>query len=160
MNKLEKFLKLKPEHKLLLTEAYLSLGLSRFILLTMEFKKIAPSLGRHMQETSEEASSSQIARAKDIGWVINVMSRHTFWESKCLVQAMAAKFMLSRRKLKSTLYLGMAKDENGELIAHAWVKSCGLTLTGGGNADSFTVVSVFERLITSTGGISYWQNKR
>jgi len=143
MSKWKKFLKLKPEYRLLLTEAYLSLGLSRFILLTIKFKKIAPRLGRHMRKASDEASESQIYKARKVGWAVGVMSRHTFWESKCLVQAMAAKLMLNRRKLKSTLYLGMAKDENGNLIAHAWINSCGLTLTGGRNMDEFTVVSVF-----------------
>lgn len=143
MSKFRKYLKLSPECRRLLMEAYLSLGLSRFLLMTKEFKAIAPRLGRHMQEASAETCENQICKAKKVGWAINVMSRHTFWESKCLVQATAAKLMLNRRRIKSTLYLGMAKDENGNLIAHAWIKSCGLTLTGGSNADNFTVVSMF-----------------
>ena len=142
MNKLVRFFQLKTAYKLLLVEAFIYLGFARMILLTTEFKKIAPKLGRHMKTAPSETDAGQIFEAKNIGWAVSVMSRYTLWESKCLVQAIAAKFMLSRRKLKSTLYLGMAKDENGQLIAHAWIKSCGLTLTGGG-AGKFTVVSVF-----------------
>ena len=42
------------------------------------------------------------------------MSRYTFWESQCLVKAIAAMKMLERRQIESTLYLGTAKDENGK----------------------------------------------
>jgi hypothetical protein len=143
MSKFIKFIKLKQEHKLLLTEAFIMLGFSRFVLLTLKFKKIAPKLGGYMRQAPEEANALQITEAREVGWAVNVMSRHTSWESKCLVQAMAAKLMLSRRKLKSTLYLGMTKDENGKLMAHAWIKSCGLTLTGDGNTEKFTVISLF-----------------
>ena len=31
--------------------------------------------------------------------------------------------MLEKRNIESTLYLGIAKDEKGELIAHAWLRS-------------------------------------
>lgn len=96
-----------------------------------------------MREVSCEVSDIQVSKATRVGWAVNVMSKYTLWESKCLVKAMAAKFMLDRRKLKNTLYLGMGKDENGNLVAHAWIKSCGITLTGGANAGEFTVVSVF-----------------
>lgn len=143
MNKLIKFLKLKTEYKLLLTEALLLLGFSRFILLTMEFKKIAPHLGPHMKEPSDDADVVRLSEAKKVGWAVNAMSKHTFWESKCLAQAITAKIMLNRRKIKSTLYLGVAKDENGKMIAHAWVKSCGIILTGANGMKKFTVVSIF-----------------
>lgn len=143
MDKLKKFFRLKQKYRLLLVEAFLSLWLSWFILTTTEFKKIAPRLGRHMREVSCEVSDIQVSKATRVGWAVNVMSKYTLWESKCLVKAMAAKFMLDRRKLKNTLYLGMGKDENGNLVAHAWIKSCGITLTGGANAGEFTVVSVF-----------------
>ena len=51
------------------------------------------------------------------------MSRYTFWESQCLVKAIAGMKMLEKRNIESTLYLGTAKDEKGELIAHAWLRS-------------------------------------
>ena len=58
------------------------------------------------------------------------MSRYTFWESQCLVKAIAAMKMLERRQIESTLYLGTAKDENGKLIAHAWLRSGPFYITG------------------------------
>ena len=43
------------------------------------------------------------------------MSRYTFWESQCLVKAIAGMKMLERRHIESTLYLGTAKDETWEI---------------------------------------------
>ena len=48
---------------------------------------------------------------ENISEAINIMSRYTFWESHCLVKAIAAMKMLERRQIESTLYLGTAKDE-------------------------------------------------
>ena len=38
--------------------------------------------------------------------------------------------MLERRKIESTLYLGTAKDEDGKMVAHAWLRSGPFTLLG------------------------------
>lgn len=51
------------------------------------------------------------------------MSRYTFWESQCLVKAIAGMKNARKRHIESTLYLGTAKDNHGELIAHAWLRS-------------------------------------
>ena len=67
---------------------------------------------------------------KNISQAIHIMSRYTFWESQCLVKAIAGMKMLERRKIESTLYLGTAKDENGKMIAHAWLRSGPFYITG------------------------------
>lgn len=144
MNELKKFVKLRLEYKVLLAEAYVTLGLSRFALMTTEFKKTAKRLGNTMQKNSAPLNEKQRLTAKKIDWAVNVMSRYTFWESKCLVKAVAAKHMLNRRNLANTLYLGMAKDDQGNLQAHAWIECSDLSLTGSSTADRFTVVSSFS----------------
>lgn len=71
------------------------------------------------------------------------MSRHTPWESQCLTQALAGKMMLKRRGIASTLYLGVMKDGDTGLSAHAWLRSGTFILTGGPEQERFTVVSTF-----------------
>ena len=58
-------------------------------------------------------------------------------------QALAARWMLKRRRIPSTLYFGMAKDEDGRLTAHAWLRSGSQTLTGAEEQDGFTVLATF-----------------
>lgn len=138
-----KFHHLSLEEKRLLVEAFFLLGFFRVVILCVKFKNIASRLGDSMKESLEVLNEAQLSEARKVGWAIERMSRHTPWESQCFVQALAAKKMLNSRKIASTLYFGLAKDQSGTLVAHAWLKSGGHNLTGGGGVDQFTVVSYF-----------------
>ncbi|MDQ0198797.1 lasso peptide biosynthesis B2 protein [Neobacillus ginsengisoli] len=142
------FLLLGINIKLLFLEAFFLLGWAR-ILKSMPFSKIAPSLGEHMNETSLIIDESKKQQLKNISEAVNIMSRNTFWESMCLVKAIAAMKMLERRQIESTIYLGTAKDETGKLIAHAWLRSGPFYITGAEVMDQFVVVSKFAKKISS-----------
>jgi hypothetical protein len=74
------------------------------------------------------------------------MSCYTPWLSNCLAKAIAGRCMLRRRRIASTLYFGMTKGEDGQLKAHAWLQSGGMTLTGGSNLDRYAVIATFSDL--------------
>lgn len=145
MRKLKLLLKLNIKMKLLLLEAYIYLAWAR-MLKGRSFSKIAPSLGDRMKETSTDLIPEQRKKLAEISQAIHMISSYTFWESECLVKAIAAMKMLKRRKIASTLYLGTAKDKSGELIAHAWLRSGPFYITGAEVKDQFTVVSKFAKL--------------
>lgn len=130
--------------KWLLMESYLYLGWAR-ILKALPFSRIAPSLGDQMAETTFTLNSSNKLALSHISQAIHIMSRYTFWESKCLVRAIAAMKMLEKRHIDSTLYLGTAKDETGQLIAHAWLRSGPIYVTGSEGMEKFTVVRKFAK---------------
>lgn len=146
IKKIRTFLTLDMKTILLFIEAYIYLGWAR-ILKGRPFSKIAPTLGVPMNETSLSYNESNKFVLRDISEAIHIMSRHTFWESKCLVRAIAGMKMLERRQMESTLYLGTAKDENGNMIAHAWLRSGPFYITGAEEMKRFTVVNKFARKI-------------
>ena len=84
--------------------------------------------------------------AARVAWAVETMSRHTPWESACLAQAIAGKYMLRRRGVASELYLGTRKDDRNQLLAHAWLSVNGSIILGGGGRDTFTALSAFEEL--------------
>jgi hypothetical protein len=45
------------------------------------------------------------------------------WKNRCLVQSLAARSMLNRRRIQSQISLGVTHDEKKKLIAHAWIKA-------------------------------------
>ncbi|MCQ6275269.1 lasso peptide biosynthesis B2 protein [Bacillus sp. V3B] len=147
VKKISMFLSLNTNKKLLFLEAFLLLGWAR-ILKGISFSKVAPSLGEHMNETSIKHLESNTKILKQVSEAIHIMSRHTFWESECLVKAIAAMKMLERRKIESTLYLGTAKDEAGKFIAHAWLRSGSFYITGSEGMEKFTVVGKFAKKIS------------
>lgn len=117
------------------------------ILKAIPFSKVAPTLGVFMNETPLNYNESNGIIVRNISEAIHIMSRYTFWESQCLVRAIAAMKMLERRQIESTLYLGTAKDEKGNLIAHAWLRSGPFYITGAEVMERFIVVSKFAKRI-------------
>lgn len=144
MRKVKLLLSLDIAEKWILLEAYTYLAWAR-ILKARSFSKTAPSLGEEMQETSPEPNPEDIRTIKGISQAIRIMSKYTFWESECLVKAIAAMKMLEKRNIESTLYLGMAKDESGGLIAHAWLRSGPFYISGAEGMERFTVVNKFAK---------------
>lgn len=129
----------------LFLETFFQLGMARS-LIALPFSRISPILGKHMDETPQNSnlSSVQIQQVKNIRHAIEVVSKYTFWESKCMVKAITAMFMLKRRGIESTLYLGTAK-EKGNLTAHAWLRSGDFYVTGSDVMKKFTVVAKFAK---------------
>lgn len=148
MNKLKVFLTLDIRTMLLLVEALFFLGWAR-ILVSLPFSKVAPSLGAPMQETSIMELERNRIVLKHIASAIDIMSKYTLWESKCLVKAIAGMKMLKRRNIESTLYLGTTKDELAKMIAHAWLRSGHFYVTGKEGMDRFTVVAKFAKQINA-----------
>ena len=80
---------------------------------------------------------TQDPRAQAVGAMVLRVSRLTPWKSTCLVHALAARRMLRRRAIPSTLRLGVRNDAAG-LAAHAWLEACGGIVCGGADAEGFT----------------------
>ncbi|MFI9221646.1 lasso peptide biosynthesis B2 protein [Peribacillus castrilensis] len=147
MKKIKAFLSLNWKTKRLFVEALFFLGWAR-ILKSVPFKKVAPSLGEHMSETSFSCVDGNVAMLKSISKSINIMSRYTLWESQCLVKAIAAMKMLERRNIESTLYLGTGKDDDGKFAAHAWLRSGPYYITGADVMERFIVVGIFGKKLS------------
>jgi hypothetical protein len=147
LKKVRAFLGFNITMKLLLIEAFLYLGWARYFKMK-SFNKVAPSLGEKMRETTFTHHSSNNEILRNVSKAIHIMSSYTFWESKCLVKAIAGMRMLEKRIIENTLYLGTAKNENGELIAHAWLRSGLFYISGSEQMVKFTVVAKFAKKFT------------
>lgn len=142
IRRVKKFFALSWREQRLFMEAFCLTGVVRLTILLLPFRWLAPFLGRHMCESPMKEDSVKLAAAGRIGRVVETVSRHTPWESKCLVQAIVGKIMLRQRGINNTLYLGVGKNE-GNLVAHAWLR-CGETIiTGGQGQERFTMVGKF-----------------
>lgn len=146
LRKLLLIMKFDRKTNLLFMEAYLTLGWARIQLL-FPFAKIAPKLGTTSEETSELLNKQNTVTIKHITSALSISSRYTLWDSKCLVRAIAGMKMLERRKIDSTIYMGTSKDESGNLIAHAWLRSGPFYVSGDDVMHRFTVVEKFAKVV-------------
>jgi hypothetical protein len=146
VKKIMNFFSLDARRKVLLIEAAFYLAWAR-VLKSMPFSRISPSLGKYMEETTKDYELSNREMLWNVSDAINLMSQYSLWENKCLVRAIAGMKMLERRKVESTLYLGTARDEAGNLIAHAWLRSGPFYITGGEERKKFVIVGKFAKQI-------------
>jgi hypothetical protein len=85
-----------------------------------------------------------------IGYMIERAARTTLWRSMCLEKALAGQWMLKRRGIPSTMYIGAAKQD-GKFVAHAWLVGEGQTVTGGGRV-SYATLAAFREAPRAGGG--------
>jgi hypothetical protein len=127
----------------LLLDSFCLLGLIRLLLILCPFRYVAAQLSSGMLEPNGD-EMTELDEVRRVGWAIGVAVRYTPWESKCLVQAIVGKILLRRRHIHNILYLGVARNIDKKMIAHAWLQASDITVTGGLAENDFTVVAVFE----------------
>ena len=128
-----KWNRLDWSQRLVLFEAALYLAAAQAAVHLLPFRWIAPRLGS-LGETPNERpiNQEQQRQAQQVGWAVTALARYIPWDAKCLSQAVAGKWMLQRRGLPSTLYMGVERVHSGEkwLEAHAWLR-CGSDIITG-----------------------------
>ena len=110
----------------------------------LPFRWIATNLSQPVDHPIDEAISAEgMLRAQGIGWAIRTLSRHHPWKVKCLVQAVAGKWMLQRSGLPGTLYLGVDHGKEKWLEAHAWLRCGTEIITGEAEHERFKIIAAF-----------------
>ena len=125
---------------------WLLLGMSKVLILTFEFRRIAPFFGRSAGVTSwlPLITNNQASRALSIGRLIKLSARYTPWDSNCFPQAIAARLLLGLYRIPYALYFGLMRETSTQKIkAHAWVSAGKVNVTGGNSFRQFTVVHCF-----------------
>lgn len=132
--------------RLLLLEALMLLGVARLLVLAIPFRWFSVTLGRHMNEASRQIDPAELQHAIHVGQAVRSAANNTPWESVCLPQAVVGQWMLKRRGIAATLYLGVAKagQQPEQLSAHAWLRCGDVIITGAAGHRQFTVVATFS----------------
>jgi hypothetical protein len=126
---------------ILFVEAWFLLHFAKLVILLMPFKKIASRMGRLQIESTHDLQSME--KTTQIEHAVRRASRYTLHDSKCYDQALTAKALLGQCSLPATIYFGLAKESDNQLIAHAWVRCGNSIITGRAGVERFTVVACF-----------------
>jgi hypothetical protein len=128
----------------MLAEATMWLALARITIVLLPFPRIAARLGKHMHESAQGDDESRRAVLRRIAWAVGAIGRRAPWRCMCLERAIAARMMLRRRRIGSTLYFGVARDPATTAVqAHAWLRCGSYFVTGGEDRARYAVVSTF-----------------
>jgi hypothetical protein len=118
-------------------------ALFRFILLCIPTQFTHKYYGFSGEESPEVESLENYIKAKKIAYHVNRIADRTPWESKCLVRALTAQRLFTKKQISSTLYLGVQKIDD-KMVAHAWIRTGSYYATGG-NGEGYTMVAKFRK---------------
>lgn len=116
MGRFRKFGALSWSEKLLLSEAYFMHLTTGLILKAIPFRWIPTLFSSQSSVHSPQSEEIELIRT-----AVQRAGMVSPWRNRCLVSSLAARCMLRRRKIHSQLSLGVAKDDGGKMIAHAWL---------------------------------------
>jgi hypothetical protein len=120
-------------------EAALTLAVAEMAIRVLPFRHLAPRLGRWTSESGLESEPGATRIVEGVRRSLAEVVPRVPWHPQCLAQAIAAKVMLGRRGVRSTLYLGLrCRDTSVE--AHAWVRAGATMVTGGQSMTEFVPI--------------------
>jgi len=125
---------------------WLLLGISRLLIITITFRRLAPYLGKpvglcaysHILTRDQEEQALRIAR------VIRLTARYCPWVANCFPQAITARLLLRFYRIPYSLYFGLCRDpDTNEFKAHAWVTAGRVPVSGGQSFQLYTIVGCY-----------------
>lgn len=143
-DKINKFLQLSLIDKSLFTEVFFTLLISKIVIFFVPLRRSAKHFGVLNGESRQELSVNEGRLAQRVKLFIMMVSGNVPWNSVCLDQALATMIVLKRRKIPSSLCLGVLKnEEEGKIEAHAWIMCDSNILIGGQKSKRYTLVAQF-----------------
>jgi Transglutaminase-like superfamily len=122
------FLKLNRSDRGTLLLTYLLLTLVRLGLLLLPFERLWKGLVKLGQPQLSAATvlktdvKTEAQTVRQAIWAVNLSARFSPGGAKCLARALTTKVLLDRRQCSSNFKIGVAKNEQGQLEAHAWIE--------------------------------------
>ena len=105
----------------------------RIALWVLPFRVVHRFVASRSRRTTGRHSVQQIV------WAIEAASRRVP-RATCLTQAFAASILLAANGHESTLRVGVAKEDDGRLRAHAWIEHAGQPVLGDPRTEAFVAM--------------------
>ena len=127
MRLLRKFARLEASDRLLLAEAAVVVPTVRVALTILPFRFVHRGVAAATRFLHRPAPA--VLSLDRITWAVTAVAARVP-RASCLTQALAATLLLVRHGHAATLRVGVAKNDDGSLRAHAWLESGGQAILG------------------------------
>jgi len=141
---LKKYYKIDKKERIILNQTFFWLIYAFILVRIIPLKWFNSVLGEFRKEIDAETNDDQIQLIEVLRKNIGRLKKRFPWKVKCFEEAIAVKKVLEKYQVKSTIYLGVSKDKNSKLIAHAWLKIGKNFITGEKGHEKFTVVGFYS----------------
>lgn len=138
MKPLRKLTTLQSDDRKRLVKAVILLGAIRIGLYLTSYKTLRGTLSR-ISKPSAEVEPLDYAATDSVLWAVKAASKRMPWASTCLTRGLAGQVMLGRMGKQTRLHIGVARDTENALKAHAWLEADGKVIIGAdGDVSEFT----------------------
>ena len=128
MIQIKKFFHLSAADKALFIQSTIVVAFSTLGLRILPWLRLQNMLLRMARNQSNRVSSN-CPSVNQIKWAVSAAG-HSVPKATCLPQALASQYLLVKYGYPADLQIGVARDKDGKLEAHAWVVSENQTVLG------------------------------
>lgn len=146
MRKFSAFVNKPAFFKLWILPTWCLLGVSKLLIHLVSFRRLERFMGTGCGVSPALAllTSRQRMRATAIGQLVRITACYTPWTSNCFPQALTAALLLRLYRVPYLLCFGLARGRRSDdYLAHAWVSSGPVVVTGGFSFNLYTVVACY-----------------
>lgn len=101
----------------------------------MPFRRLAEHIGTDAAPGHAPVDRDYLDR---VSYAVNAAANNVPWRSDCFPRAIAAHKLLSKRGYATTIHLGVEKNSDSGIAAHAWLTCADVVVTGGEDVDRYT----------------------
>ena len=130
MKWLVKWWHLPPLERGLVIEMALTMGMIRVGLKMLSLNKLKKTLDWMARSFPGQEPVDDQYR-EQVVWAATTLGRSMLADQPCLTQALAVQMYYQRMNIPAELCIGVAKENNERLLAHAWIESDGQVVIGG-----------------------------
>ena len=141
---LKRFIKLPADEKKLFFIAVFLVIKVKILISLFPLRFYSSSLGIQHKNPSDFIDSKKLTSLHKVSRTLKRVSAYLPFKNKCLADAIVAKKMLKKLGLESTLYLGVGREDEMKIIAHAWLICNGTIVTGQKGMERFVAVEWFS----------------
>ncbi len=124
-----RYLRRTNEDRVLFLRAAVSLAVCRLSLKVLSFGSTR-SLLRLISPPRQSQTKFDGTALVKVQWAVGAAGRRMPWAVTCLTTAICTQTLSDRLGEPTSLKIGVARDDVGELKAHAWVESQGRVISG------------------------------
>ncbi len=141
---LKKYYHLNRAERKLLNQLLVWLIIGLFLARFVPLKWFDYMLGEYRKESLTDASKDQMILILKVKRKLKKIKKRVPWKVKCFEEAIAAKRVLEKYQVKTSIYLGVKKEKENKLIAHSWLKAGGIFITGKNGHEHYAVVGFYS----------------
>lgn len=149
MRRLRKFAQLPPGEQWLLLRAVFLLWAVRVALWSLPFRTVNAFVTRHSRAQTAPMNAPPLER---LTWILAAAGTMLPGQRTCLVRALAGSILVGGQGYSPVLRLGVARQAEGKLDAHAWLECEGQVVVGGTDLDRYAAFPPFEKTGSGKGG--------